>query len=300
MTPSPQHHHRAVAWMLAGSVSFTAMSALSHDLSHRVHWSLVASSRTIVALMLAAALARLGGAPVMIGKPQALWLRSVFGSLSLVTSFLALASLPLGTALTLFNLQPLWILIFHAAVDRLPIRRADLLAIASGGVGVVMILQPHFGAETSGSLSAIASSLFAAVAMMGLNRLGRLDPRSVVVHFSAVSSVAAVSAWLLLEGQADSLRAVTSGQVMLLVGVGIFGMVGQLMLTRAYGSGRAPTVAAAGMSQVAFGAIVDYCVFDHLLDVVTLAGMILILAPSLWELTHPLRRATARGSSQDA
>jgi drug/metabolite transporter (DMT)-like permease len=175
-------------------------------------------------------------------------------------------------------------------VYRLPIRWSDMVAIASGIVGTVLVLRPHFGQEVWGSMSAVASSLFASVAMMGLNRLGQLDARSVVVHFSALSSVLAVTAWLSLDGSWVEMRAVSSQTLTMLVFVGISGVLGQLMLTKAYGGGRAPTVAMAGMSQIAFGAIVDYLVFDHALDAWTLSGMTLILLPCMWELSHPLRR----------
>lgn len=287
--------------MMASAVSFTAMSALSHGLADRVHWTVVTVARTLVAVVFASILAHAGGVPVLLIRPPVLWLRSIFGSLSMLTTFYALSceNLPVGTAVTLFNLQPLWILVLCAIVYRQPIRWTDVIALISGILGTVLVLRPHFGDEVWGSISAIASSFFASVAMMGLNRLGKLDARSVVVHFSMLSSVVAVGAWLALEGSTSEMRTLPGATLAMLLFVGLSGMLGQLMLTKAYGGGRAPTVAMAGMSQIAFGAIVDYLVFRHTLDGWTLAGMALILLPCLWELSHPMRKPTGAAATAE-
>src|SRR5205807_8090382 len=65
----------------------------------------------------------------------------------------------------------------------------SLLAVGSAVLGVALIQQPHLAAGNFATLAAAGASLFTAVAMLGLHRLRGIDPRAVVVHFSAVALV---------------------------------------------------------------------------------------------------------------
>ncbi len=62
-------------------------------------------------VVVAAGLARLAGAPLAFWRPRALWVRSLAGSFSLVCNFYALSTLPVADAVTLMNVQPLWVVL---------------------------------------------------------------------------------------------------------------------------------------------------------------------------------------------
>jgi drug/metabolite transporter (DMT)-like permease len=279
--------------MLCGSVMFTCMGAFTRAVSTQVHWSIIALARTVVAVIVAATLARVGRVPVMVLGRRALWVRSICGSMSLVFSFMALSHLPMAKAQTLFSLYPIWILVLSWVVLGEKVRRFDILAIVSGIAGAFLI-HPYSGESPEGGIAAIISSFFTAGAMLGLNRLGNLDPRTVVVHFSAVSSFISLGAALIVGTSMNAAAHQMSGRAaLLLVGVGVSGTLGQLLLTKSYGKGRPPTVAAAGMSQIAFGAVCDVFIFDQRFEPSMLAGIALILGPSAWLLTRRLHRRSS-------
>jgi drug/metabolite transporter (DMT)-like permease len=165
------------------------------------------------------------------------------------------------------------------------VRRApsffDALGVASGTLGVALIQQPHrigSGQHLAAGV-ALAGSLATAVAMLGLHRLRDVDPRAVVAHFSGVASVLAGS-WLLLRPGAVGTEALHGSAILLLLGIGLTGTIGQVLLTRAYAAGPPTKVAMISLTQVIFGMMFDVALWGRSLGPETLIGTALVLAPA--------------------
>src|SRR5437588_10248172 len=78
------------AWMLCGSVAFAVMGTLAHGLGERCDWQLIAFTRSFLAFVFAALLARAAGVRLVLWRPGTLWIRSLAGRFSLVCTFYAL------------------------------------------------------------------------------------------------------------------------------------------------------------------------------------------------------------------
>jgi len=287
MDPNTPDRRTAVAaglWMLVGSFVFSIMSALANALGNRVDWQVVAIARSGVAFVLALGLALSGGATLVFLRPGMLWVRSLSGSVSLVCTFYALTHLPLAEVLTITNTFPVWLaLLSWPMLGERP--GLDVWVASLMGVyGVALIKQPwNNGGDAIDWLPVAAAFMAAwstAVAMLGLNRLGHLDTRSVVAHFSAVATVVSiVSLWLFPRECSDS--PVFSGDVpWLLAGVGLTATAGQLCLTRAFTTGTASSVAVVGLSQVLFAAAIDWMAFSRPLNATAIIGMAFVLLPT--------------------
>ncbi|MBM4097377.1 MAG: DMT family transporter [Planctomycetes bacterium] len=287
MDPNTPDRRTAVAaglWMLVGSFVFSIMSALANALGNRVDWQVVAIARSGVAFVLALGLALSGGATLVFLRPGMLWVRSLSGSVSLVCTFYALTHLPLAEVLTITNTFPVWLALLSWPMlgerPGLDVWVASLMGVA----GVALIKQPwNNGGDAIDWLPVAAAFMAAwstAVAMLGLNRLGHLDTRSVVAHFSAVATVVSiVSLWLFPRECSDS--PVFSGDVpWLLAGVGLTATAGQLCLTRAFTTGTASSVAVVGLSQVLFAAAIDWMAFSRPLNATAIIGMAFVLLPT--------------------
>jgi drug/metabolite transporter (DMT)-like permease len=287
MDPNTPDRRTAVAaglWMLVGSFVFSIMSALANALGNRVDWQVVAIARSGVAFVLALGLALGGGATLVFLRPGMLWVRSLSGSVSLVCTFYALTHLPLAEVLTITNTFPVWLALLSWPMlgerPGLDVWVASLMGVA----GVALIKQPwNNGGEAIDWLPVAAAFMAAwstAVAMLGLNRLGHLDTRSVVAHFSAVATIVSiVSLWLFPRECSDS--PVFSGDVpWLLAGVGLTATAGQLCLTRAFTTGTASSVAVVGLSQVLFAAAIDWMAFSRPLNATAIVGMAFVLLPT--------------------
>lgn len=287
MDPNTPDRRTAVAaglWMLVGSFVFSIMSALANALGNRLDWQVVAIARSGVAFVLALGLALSGGATLVFLRPGMLWVRSLSGSVSLVCTFYALTHLPLAEVLTITNTFPVWLaLLSWPMLGERP--GLDVWVASLMGVyGVALIKQPwNNGGDAIDWLPVAAAFMAAwstAVAMLGLNRLGHLDTRSVVAHFSAVATVVSiVSLWLFPRECSDS--PVFSGDVpWLLAGVGLTATAGQLCLTRAFTTGTASSVAVVGLSQVLFAAAIDWMAFSRPLNATAIIGMAFVLLPT--------------------
>ncbi|HEX5706804.1 MAG TPA: DMT family transporter [Pyrinomonadaceae bacterium] len=284
----------AYLYMLASSLAFATMGALSHLAGERCDWQLVAVARTLVAFVLAAALAVSTGVRLVFFRPRVLWVRSIAGSASLLCAFYALTHLPVSTTVTLTNTVPVWVTLLAWPVLGHKPARAVWTAILIGLVGVALIQRPEAASDRAGVWLALLSAVGTAVGMIGLNRLGGLDVRAVVTHFSGVSAAFALAS-LLVAGRAVDYSALGDARTLLLLaGVGLTGTLGQFALTRAYATGNPSRVSVVGLSQVVFALAFDLVLWRRRFDLPTLAGILLVTVPSAWLiLSNPLRRPAA-------
>ncbi len=287
---------RASLFILGASLSLATMAALAHWVGPRCDWLVVAQVRVLMMLATSAALATAAGSPLLIFRPPTLWLRSLAGSCSLVCNFYALTRLPVADAVTLMNVHPLWIVLISVVILRRWPGRGELVGVACGLAGVVLLERPHLSGDRLAALVALLSSVSTAVAMIGLHRLRHLDPRSVVAHFAGVASLISL-AWLALRGDLRSPGLADPTTWLLLVGIGATGTIGQILLTRAYAAGAPARVAVVGLSQVVFAMGFDVALFGRALEPASLAGFALVLAPTTW-LSVRSARAVASGKPE--
>jgi drug/metabolite transporter (DMT)-like permease len=268
--------------MLFGSFSFTVMSELTYGLRLTFPWQMIAMTRAGLALIFAALLVRASGARFVFFHPPTLWIRSLAGSLSLVSFFFALTRLQASEVLTLGNMFPIWVSLLSWPMLGEPPSARVWLSIACGITGVILIQQPHFTEGKLAALVALAASFFTAVAMIGLHRLRTIEPPAIVAHFSAVSFLFCIPTLFLFERKSNTDFEVTAGTTLMLLGVGITATIGQVFLTRAFTAGTPAKVSVVGLSQVAFAMCLDALIWDRQFTGVTLIGIVLVLAPTAW------------------
>jgi len=279
--------------MLGGALSFSAMGALGKAAAETCDWRVVAFARAALMLAIALALALFLKAPLMFWRPRALWVRSVFGTASLFTSFYALTHLPLADATTLIYMTSVWVTILSWPVlgERPPLR--VWLAVAAALSGVFLIAQPHFEGERLAAILGAVSSLFTAIVMISLHRLGSVDPRTVVLHFAIVATAATALLFVLTPAAVASSSDLDLRTWLLLVGMGLVGTVGQYFMTRAFAAGNPPRVALVSLTQLVFAAVIDGLVWHRTWNALTLAGMALVAAPSAWLLLRQVSKKEA-------
>ncbi len=281
-----------------GALSLSTMAALAHALNGRCDWLVVALVRATFMLATTATLVRASGASLVVWRPRTLWIRSLAGSFSLVCNFYALTRLPIADAVTLMNVHPLWIVLISAAVFRRPPTRGEVVGVACGLTGVVLIERPHMDGDRLAAVVALLSSMSTAVAMLGLHRLRQIDARAVVAHFAGVASVISAT-WLFLRGDLLSPRPMEGATLWLLLGVGASGTLGQICLTRAYAAGAPAKVAVVGLTQVVFAMGFDVVLWGRPLAPIALAGFALVLTPTTWLSIRAAHKLAAGAASSE-
>jgi drug/metabolite transporter (DMT)-like permease len=277
--------------MLLSSLAFASMGAFSHLAGERCDWQLVAVARSSLAFVFTLTLSLASGVRLVLFRPAVLWMRSVAGSLGVLFAFYALTHLPVSTALTLSNTVPVWVTLLAWPVLGQRPRAAMWGAVATGLVGIVLIQRPEAGGDRLAAVLALANALSTSVSMLGLNRLGGVDARAVVTHFSGVATVFTVCFMLLAGGRIDYGSLNDARTLALLLGVGASATVGQLAMTRAFALGSPSRVSVVGLMQIVFALVFDLLFWRRHFGPLVVLGIALVVAPSAWlMLRSPLRR----------
>jgi len=286
--------------MVMGAASFATMSTLVAWAGETCPWQIIAIVRTFLAMVFAASLVRLSGAKFVFLRPPVLWMRSLAGSMALLSGFFSLTRLPTTEVLTLTNMFPIWVALLSWPLLRIKPDKGVYVAVACGVAGVVLMQQPQIETGNYLWLIALGSSFWSALALIGLHQLRHLDARAVVTHFSAVSLGACIVGWCLFPGPTKPWS--WSPQLVgILLGVGVTATLGQILLTKAFANGHPGKVSVVGLSQVGFGMALEWLFRDRSFNLLTVTGMVLVLAPTAWVLLHERRaaRAVARSAQEE-
>ena len=205
--------------------------------------------------------------------------RNVMGVGSMWMGFFAISVLPLATAVSLNYTSPLFIAGWMLARDWKQRDGIRTLAVLFGFAGVLAVLRPSIGAEQMvGAVIGLCAGACSAVAMMQVRSLGRIgEPEWRTVLFFSCFVCTTGALGVLVEGWPT----VRPLGWLALIGVGLFGLVGQLAMTRAFGMGSALLTAALQYSTIIFAALISALLWDQIPDWVGWTGMALIVMSGL-------------------
>ncbi len=189
-------------------------------------------------------------------------LRALLGVSAMYCFFYALANLQLADGMLLKMTAPLFMPLIAALWLFEKLSSKIWLAVGLGFVGVALV--------------GLAGGMFAAGAKVTVRRLGQTEPTiRIVFYFSLVVMLIAliplVWAW----------RMPTTQEWGLLFLMGLFGTLGQLLLTRGYSVAAASQVAPFTYFSVVFAAVYGYLFWQETLDMGFITGAILIAAAGI-------------------
>lgn len=207
----------------------------------------------------------------------------------MLSTFFALANLHASEVLTLTNTFPVWVALLSWPMLGERPSRGVWVAVVVAVFGVALAVYPRDGEPVgpqtfrlAPAISAIAASIFTALAMLGLNRLKSIAPIAIVVHFSAVSTVFCAAAFLLFPLREGPNPFDSAPMTLRLIGIGVTAMIGQVFLTLAFSRGTATKIAVVGLSQVAMVMGVESVFGWKTFTMMNLFGTLLILGPTAW------------------
>jgi len=268
--------------MLWASMAFAVMAAFSHWAGEYCDWQLVVVARATGAFFFAVIIAKATGVKLVWRGETTLWVRSVAGSAGMICNFYALAHLPVSDTLTLMNTSPIWVTLLLWLIFGQRPTLSIICAVVISVIGIALIQQPHFQGGKFACLMGLCGAFCTSIAMLGLNRLKHIDPRAIVVHFSGIASIA-TSLFLLLTNRKDySAQLGNKSTLALLIMVGAAGVAGQIGMTRAFAKGHASQVSVIALSQILFGLGFDVLFWNHSVNLISLLGMVLVIAPTSW------------------
>lgn len=262
--------------MVGASFCFAVMGALVKWAGKDLPSLVVVFGRSFLIVLLAAALVRSRGISFRVVNRRLMLWRCFIGFLAMVLYFYALGAIPLGMAVTLQYLNPVFVALFAGLATRERVSLPLVAAILAAFLGAAMVMGPDLGALSWGAVAALASAALAALAYLAVRELRTTDsPEIIVLSFAVFATIGSAPGLLLVD------RWPSAALLLLLAGVGVFAFLGQMLLTYAYRVARAPFVSAFSYSTVIFGATIGLLFFDESLSALMVAGALTIIAAGL-------------------
>lgn len=266
-------------WMIAASFLFACMGVCVKLAVEFFSAPEIVFYRSVISLLLMLLLVRARGIPIATVHWRIQLWRSVSGFVSLLLYFYAISLLPLATAVTLAYTSPLFLTLYLGWFGKARLRPALLGALALGFVGVVLLLRPTLHADQLlGGLIGLGSGMIAGLAYYNVKELGErgeVEERT-VFYFSLLSALASAAWMTLFEFHRIGLYGGT-----LLLGVGGFGTLAQLAMTRAYKRGRTLMAASLAYSTVVFASLFGMLLWQETLSFGAWSAIALIVASGL-------------------
>lgn len=221
--------------------------------------------------------------------------RAVIGSVAMGLGFAGLRYLPLPEVTALRFVTPILVVLFAAVMLGERIRLVRISAVVVGLAGVLVMLWPRLTFDT-GDAALFGAALVLASA--GLAALAQI----LIKSMTAREHTAAIVFYFLLTASLLSLLTLPFGwvwptgrELLLLVGAGAVGGLGQILLTSSYRYADAGVLAPYTYVSMIWAVVIGYVVFAEVPTVPMLSGAALVIASgvAIWyrERQLGLRRA---------
>jgi len=224
--------------------------------------------------------------------------RGFLGTCAMILGFTSLAYLPLPEATAIGFAAPIITMVLAAIFLGETIRIYRLGAVLVGLMGVLIILSPRLGLETSdlatiGAIAALGSAFLRAAALIFTRKLVvKENTATIVFYFSSIAAVLGLFTipfgWTI-----PPLK-----ETIILICSGLFGGVAQILLTNSYRYAAAGTIAPFDYTAMILSLIVGFFLFDEIPTLIVLAGAALIIAAGIFIIFRERNLGLKRGAAR--
>ena len=286
---APQVHARGGRLMAAGAIAFGLMAIALRLATAQVSAFEAAFFRSLFGLLFSLPLLAGPGLALLRTRNFHLYIvRSGFGALAMLSSFWALAHLPLAQAVSIAYSTPLFVTVAAVLVLGEVVRLRRWSAVIAGFAGVLIILRPGAAHFSFDMLVALAGAALAAGSYISIQFLARSEPPdAVVIYMNLIITPLALSPALWAWSWPDA-----TGWLWLLL-TGLLGTLGQFFMTRAYNVGEVSALIPLSFLQLPVVVVGAWLLFDERLDAPTLVGACVIVAANVYIARREARLARA-------
>ncbi|MCC6609114.1 MAG: DMT family transporter [Burkholderiales bacterium] len=276
LSAGPQHHLRGILLIVTAVSIFAIMDTTAKYLSQTYPVPAIVWYRyCFQALFMLVVLGpRMKLDLVRTRRPGLQVTRAAVLALSTLIYFSALSLMPIAEAAAITYLAPLLLTAFSVLLLRERVSPATWVAVATGFVGVLIIIRPGGEVFRPAALLPLATAFCFATYQLMTRQLAGIDSSLATLFYSALVGAMLLSFvvpfyWLAPQSLFHGL---------LLAMLGILGSVGHFVLIRAFGHAPASVLAPFVYAQLVSVLILGYLVFGDFPDRWTLLGMGIIVA----------------------
>jgi len=283
---------RAALLMLGSTLAFAGMVLLIRIASATLPTTEIAFFRNFFGLVALLPIILRPGQPFPRTRHTGRYfVRASIGLASMLCLFWVVGHLPLSQAISLSYSTPIFVTIGAIVLLGETVRIRRWVAVAAGFIGVLVILRPWSHAFAPGMLIAVLAAALSALASIQNKQLTQLDPPNTVVFYTYLMWVPMSLLPALVQWQWPD----PAGWLWL-VGIGVFGTLGQLLWVRALRIGEVSALQPITFIQLPVVVLFAWWLFDESPDHWTLTGAAIILIANAY-IAHREARLAHRAAT---
>jgi len=190
--------------------------------------------------------------------------------------FYAIKFVPLAEASALVFFHPLIVVILSAFLLKEHITKRQIYLVLFGLIGVLIIIRPGLGVIHPASFLVVLAGTFFAVYQISTKYLIRISNSTSTLFFTTIFSLFISSVLLIFLQSYDSIH-----YSMLLIFFGLLSAIGEYCLIRAYKSETASFLTPLFYSQLIWGIMYGFILFNQLPDAFSILGMVILVSVGL-------------------
>lgn len=222
-------------------------------------------------------------AAIQTQRPLVHVVRGAVGVAAMFTNFTALALLPLVTVTAFGFMQPIFAVILAAIMLKEKAGPWRWAAVLIGFAGVLLMIEPHGGLAglvslklTQGVFYALAFTLLSAFIVVWIRQMSTTE-RSEAIVFYFMSACAVAGLITLAFDHAP----LSWTQIALLVSCGLFGGMGQVLMTYSYRYGEPSLLAPFDYTAMVWAMLLGWFVLGEHPEAMVLSGAAVVIASGL-------------------
>ena len=273
------HYQKAIVCMVLAYISIALMGVFVKYASDELPSSEILFSRFFIGFVfLLPFLIKDGDFKVDMSQWKFLVLRNLAGIASMLLTFYAIKYLPISIAILLMNTSALFVplLLFFFKV-RTPLKVLACSFMGFIGVSIIMLTNGSMNINPIHVGYALGAAVLAAMAFISLQELNKHNsPKNIVFYFHLLGSIL-LPLFFITQWEIPTLHGFT-----LLLLVGGFGLIFQLLLTRAFKYAPANVITPFAFTGVIFSSICDWLFWDNVPSLnFWIGSLVIIIAVSL-------------------
>lgn len=290
-------------WMLFATLMFSMMSVCVKFASADYSTVEIVMYRSLFGAIVIGIMMVLRGAPFQTRFPFAHLWRGVVGATAFGLWFLSMANLPLGTAMTLNYMSPIWIATIMFGIGwwrgQTQFEWRLVVAVLASFIGVALMLKPAIHADQLlWGVIGLISGMLASLAYLQVRHLGMLgEPEDRVVFYFCITGTIGGAIACVIRGywpgsDGEIWHALDLKGFMLLAAIGVAAAIGQMAMTRAYHLGKTLVTANLQYTGIVFSSIWGILFWDDKLGWMGWLGIVIIIASGVTATFFDVRHKT--------
>lgn len=284
-----------VRMMLAAGLAFSAMNVLVKSIPHIPAVQIV-FFRSLVSLLLTLGILRRKRIPYLGKNRKILFLRGAFGTAALTLFFYTLQVMPLASAMVIHYLSPIFTALLAALFLKERIQLPQYLFFIISFSGIMLIKGFDSRLEWPDVAAGVGAAFLSGAAYNCIRWL-KFDEDShvIILYFPLIAMPVTLTLTLFHIGWVPP----NGLELLILLAIGVLTQIAQYLLTRAYQSEEAGTVAAVTNVGIVYALLLGWLFFGELFGLGAFGGMVLVIAGVLLNVFYRehKKRATRQDSS---